>query len=146
MRTELTVSNHVISDYRIFVSFTDTFLGFVDGLEIQEGDRFAFGCDRRHIFREDDLIPREVTWASKFQPVHEKRILGKDVRPEQLNPVLLEKWLSFQAILENAENQGWIEYNIGNYPSYCQRNPKAIWPGHEEAVRLTREDDCDGRS
>ena len=77
--------------------------------------------------------------------VHAKRIIGKDVRPEQLNPALLKKWLSFQAILEKAENQGWIEYNIGNYPSYCQHNPKAIWPRHQEAVLLVSEDDSDGR-
>jgi hypothetical protein len=49
-----------------FISFTSTVRAYINGeLKIPPDAKFAFGCVRGHVIRNDNLIPKEVTWSYK---------------------------------------------------------------------------------
>jgi hypothetical protein len=109
-----------------WVSFTDTWKGFARGdMHPRATDRYAFGCDRSHVIREDELIPMEVTWCTKNRETKREAVSANEI-----SSTLLEKWRSFERELISADAEGRIDYRIGSYPDYVESRPEARWPGH----------------
>jgi hypothetical protein len=110
-----------------WVSFTDTLLAFIRGdIVPQSTDRYAFGCGRAHVIREDGLIPKELSWATKKREIDKEAIPAEEIA----DPGLLDKWKAFESLLKLADEEGRVTYQIGRYPEYLQKHPEAIWPGH----------------
>jgi hypothetical protein len=109
-----------------WVSFTDTWKAFVMGdISPQATDRYAFGCDRLHVIRNDELIPMEVTWCTN------RREAQREAVPvDEIPSTLLEKWRDFEVLLSSADAEGRIDYRIGSYPDYVQAHLEAVWAGH----------------
>jgi hypothetical protein len=109
-----------------WVSFTDTWKAFVrEDIFPKATDRYAFGCDRLHVIRKDELIPMEVTWCTENREAKREA-----VSVDEIPSTLLEKWRAFERQLTSADAEGRIDYRIGSYPDYVQDHPEAIWAGH----------------
>jgi hypothetical protein len=109
-----------------WVSFTDTLKAFVRGdMYPRTTDRYAFGCDRLHVIRTDELIPMEVTWCTNRREANREA-----VSVDEIPVILLEKWRDFEKHLASADTEGRIDYRIGSYPDYVAGHPEAIWAGH----------------
>lgn len=109
-----------------WVGFTDTLNAFVRGeISLQITDQYAFGCDRLHVIREDELVPMEITWCTENREVRREA-----VSVDEIPATLLEKWRAFERHLTSADADGRIDYRIGSYPDYVANHPEAIWAGH----------------
>ena len=127
---------------RELVSFSTTFRAYAMAeVEISETDKFAFGCARHYLFRDDELIPYEVCWVTEFeselkeaQTKYGKTSPSTGWKPEHLPPVLLKKWYAFLAILKEADSRGDILWEIGDYYHYLVKNPSAVQIGHSVTI------------
>lgn len=105
-----------------FISFTSTFRGFIKGaVNPVAADKFAFGCPREHVFQRK--IPMEVTWLNRDLPA----IYGRDASESEVDLDIKEKWQDFLQLISQAEQQGRINWQIGNYLKYCNEHPDAFW-------------------
>lgn len=118
----------------------DTMLEKIDLAELVRGDaRFAFGCDRLHVINNNrDLVPMEATWANEErvcgekdpnspfdsrrrarQPLYQNDANVHLMVPcESVDPTHRDRLLIFMAAVRIADDQGRVEWKIGNQPAY----------------------------
>jgi len=85
--------------------------------DLEEG-MFYFGCRREHL----DGIPYEATWCN----TELRRGYGHDdlldkvkctVHIDQVDKSLHEKLLTFLSLVESADKEGRVKWEVGNYPA-----------------------------
>ena len=140
----------------ILVSFTHMLRAYVKGNltseNVGQSPLLAFGCAREHVLCADDRVPMELSWCQsaflgglgrhhgRYKPWHGQEPHGSEIPRSLVHPDLLKVWDELAAIIRKKDENGQVEWRIGNYEAFMMAKAEDGHTCYMGGVYSKRED------